>query len=312
MNKNICFSVLLFLVCILSISAISAAENTAHGEVINEDNNKINTLETNIPNDNILKSKANFEINLEENNDDNIDKSGNDETTTDNDDELSFTDLNMVINGNANSTIYLYNDYKYDEYKDSNFQDGIYISRDLTIYGNGVTIDGNHMAKIFNLIDSKLNVNFYNIKFINGYTSTGKGGAIIGGNAYNCNFINNYANYGGGAIYAGNAYDCIFVQNKADYDGGAINYGNAYNCTFIENEAKKNGGAIYGGNVNGCIFINNTAEKGGAMRDSEATSCIFIQNIAETYGGSIYFGNATNCIFQNNNAKKKWWGIKSR
>ena len=176
---------LLFLVCILSISAISAADNTTNKDVIGDDNNKENNLEINIPDDNVSTSKENCVLKLEQNNNDKLKDSG----------ELNFNDLNRIINGNSNSTIYLSNNYKYDEDSDTDFVNGIIIDRDLTIYGNGMTLNGDKKARIFNVIDSNLNVNFYNIHFKNGHSSN-NGGAIRGGTAYNCNFNDNYASNG--------------------------------------------------------------------------------------------------------------------
>ena len=305
-NKKIYFLVLLILVCILSISAISATENTTNKEIINT-NNKETNLQTNIQYDEVLTNKENFEIKLEEkNNNDNQDKSRTDETTTDNEDPLTFTDLNRTINSNTNSTIYLYNNYKFNKASDSKLENGIDIDRNLTIYGNGITINGNKMARIFNVIDSKLNVNFYNINFING-NSSDEGGAIVGGNAYNCTFTENKAKHFGGAMRGGNAYNCTFTKNSA-YDGGAMYDGNVYNCTFIENSAEEDGGAMSYGNATNCTFISNTAYFGGAIRSVEATFCIFSDNNAE-YGGAITKSNAYNCIFNENKANKSGGAI---
>ena len=234
-NKKIYLLALLLLVCILSISTISATENTTNKEICNT-NNKENNLETNNHYDDVSNSNNN-DVELKEKkdtyNNDKQDKSGTDETTTtENEDPLSFTDLNITINGNSNSTIYLSNNYTYNDDSDSGFTAGILINRDLTIYGNGVTIDGNKMARIFNVTDSKLNVNFYNINFINGQAVNG--GAIYSinntYNVYNCTFTGNSGSEGG-AIYKGNAYNCTFKGNTASR-GGAMCDGKAFLCRF--------------------------------------------------------------------------------
>ena len=234
-NKKIYLLALLLLVCILSISTISATENTTNKEICNT-NNKENNLETNNHYDDVSNSNNN-DVELKEKkdtyNNDKQDKSGTDETTTtENEDPLSFTDLNITINGNSNSTIYLSNNYTYNDDSDSGFTAGILINRDLTIYGNGVTIDGNKMARIFNVTDSKLNVNFYNINFINGQAVNG--GAIYSinntYNVYNCTFTGNSGSEGG-AIYKGNAYNCTFKGNTASR-GGAMCNGKAFLCRF--------------------------------------------------------------------------------
>ena len=303
-NKKIYLLALLLLVCILSISTISATENTTNKEICNT-NNKENNLETNNHYDDVSNSNNN-DVELKEKkdtyNNDKQDKSGTDETTTtENEDPLSFTDLNITINGNSNSTIYLSNNYTYNDDSDSGFTAGILINRDLTIYGNGVTIDGNKMARIFNVTDSKLNVNFYNINFINGQAVNGgaiysinntynvynctftgnsgsEGGAIYKGNAYNCTFTENTVTFAGGAMAGGNAYNCIFISNTVTdggYGGGAIYESNAYNCTFTGNAVDNAGGAIYKGNAYNCTFKGNTASRGGAMCDGKAFLCRF-------------------------------------
>ena len=87
-------------------------------------------------------------------------KSETNKSTINNEDPLTFTKLNETINDNSNSTIYLSNNYKYNNNSDSNFQEGILINRNLTIKGNGVTLDGNMMARIFKVSNLNLNVNF--------------------------------------------------------------------------------------------------------------------------------------------------------
>ena len=299
-NKKIYLSVLLFLVCILSISSISATESTINEEVTCTYTDQENNLETDIRYEDVLTSNKNDELNLEENN--NQGKFETDKTTIVNTDTLTFTDLNRTINDNTNSTIYLSNNYIYNNDTDSNFKNGIAISRNLIVYGNGVTLDGNNMARIFNVDNLDLNVKFYNIVFINGLSDFG--GAICNGNAYNCTFTNNTGynggvNTSGGGIYNGNAYNCTFIHNNAGYYGGAICNGNAYNCTFTNDNTAQLGGAIYNGTAYNCIFLNNSAYIGGAISEGNAYNCTFTGQLA-SHGGVICNGNAYNCTFTNN------------
>ena len=299
-NKKIYLSVLLFLVCILSISSISATESTINEEVTCTYTDQENNLETDICYEDVLTSNKNDELNLEENN--NQGKFETDKTTIVNTDTLTFTDLNRTINDNTNSTIYLSNNYIYNNDTDSNFKNGIAISRNLIVYGNGVTLDGNNMARIFNVDNLDLNVKFYNIVFINGLSDFG--GAICNGNAYNCTFTNNTGynggvNTSGGGIYNGNAYNCTFIHNNARYYGGAICNGNAYNCTFTNDNTAQLGGAIYNGTAYNCIFLNNSAYEGGAISEGNAYNCTFTEQLAK-HGGAICNGNAYNCTFTNN------------
>ena len=133
-NKKIYLSVLLVIVCILSISAISATENTANKEVTNTDNKGYSLETTTNQYNDVSNSNDNVELKKEENvNDNRQGKSGTDKTTAENDDPLSFRDLNTTINGNTNSTIYLSHNYKYNSATDSGFTSGSLYSRNLTI-----------------------------------------------------------------------------------------------------------------------------------------------------------------------------------
>ncbi|WP_461463200.1 hypothetical protein, partial [Methanobrevibacter sp.] len=270
LNKKIyiCIFCLFF---ILSIQTISATDNTTNNELSNTYNIQKNNLETNVQYDDVSTENKDTKLSLDEQ-----DKSTTDKTR--NEDPLTFADLNDTINGNSNSTINLSNNYKYNGDSDSALIEGISISRNLTIYGNGVTIDGNGVARIFNVNDSNLTVNFYNIKFINTYAEFG--GALVGGDSYNCIFTNNKANYAGGAIYLGKAFDCTFIGNSA-FTGGAMYQGLAVNSTFINNTADEFAGAIFEGIAINCTFTDNNALAGQAMCDGTAILCRFYNNTYE-------------------------------
>ena len=265
----------------------------------------------------------------------------------------TFTDLNNTLNANEDKEIYLYSNYSYDV-DESDFSDGIVINRSVTINGNGYTIDGNDAARIFNVTDENSIVVFKNIIFVNGY-SAGMGGAIYGNTVdntvvINCTFIGNSAE-NGGAIAGATVKDCIFTENTATDYGGAIYYGVVENsifngntadmggaifytevvkssfndnyasgdggaiygafvceeCNFTYNSALFNGGAIYGADdVVNSIFIENSADCGGALDTGNAFNCTFIGNSATDCGGAMYSDEnhaAINCIFEDNFAK---------
>ena len=246
-------------------------------------------------------------------------------------DAKSFTELKNLIDGEE-TEIYLNDDYAYDLTVDPDFKEGIDISRPLTIYGNGHTLDGLSIIRIFNVKNT--NVRFVNVTFINGKTSA-NGGAIVGScSAINCTFINNYADANGGAtcnvkVYGcqfidnfgknggavrGEAENCIFINNKA-YSGGAI-YGDATNCVFISNSATLSGGALYNGYALNCSFTNNHAQfTGGAMHGNFGTclalNCNFTNNSAGENGGAISNGNANFCIFEQNHANRNGGAISN-
>ena len=192
---------------------------------------------------------------------------------------MSFRDLNDTINGgNRGDRINLTENYRYDSTKDADFNRGILIDRSVTIYGNGITIDGAKTVKIFDVIRG--NVVFCGVTFINGNSTTG-GGAIFGNSICNVTVIN-----------------CTFANNWADLHGGAIAYVRAINCTFTSNSAGVDGGAMVDGSAINCTFTNNYAGRsGGAMQDSSAVNCTFSSNYAKVCGGAMSEGNAINCIF---------------
>ena len=219
-------------------------------------------------------------------------------------DGSTFFDLNRTINNDTDAVISLDGDYKFNSTVDSAFVNGIVIDRNVTIEGNGHTIDGNNSARIFYANE---NATFKNINFINGY-SREKGGAIYGGTANYCNFTENFA-ANGGAIFNGTANNCIFTGNTIILDGydgsagGAMLYGTADYCIFTGNYATF-GGAIFGGSANYCNFTGNTARVGGAIYGGTANYCNFTGNIAYSLGGAMYYGTAYNCSFTGNTASE--------
>ena len=176
----------------------------------------------------------------------------------------TFTELNKKINSNNDSEIYLDSNYTFRRGTDGKYMCGIPINRDVTIYGNGYTLDGNNAARIFRVTNST--VTFKNIIFANGKAMEYEyydyddgyyyGGAIDGNcTAVNCTFVNNHATYGGALAY-GSAVNCIFNSNSArgyDSRGGAMYRGSAVNCTFVNNSAAS-GRSISGVSAVNCTF----------------------------------------------------------
>lgn len=213
----------------------------------------------------------------------------------------SITDLNSLINDNQNQTIVISDDYEYLD-SDFAFNKGIEISRDLTIIGNGNTIDGKGKMRLFQ-ITNNAKVTFINLKFINGYYDVYDGGAIYGAcSVINSTFINNKG-YDGGALYEGSAINCSFINNVASRYGGAMYRGTATNCNFTNNAAEGEhfGGATYETDAVNSIFTKNSAYVGGAMDKGTATNCTFKDNKA-TFGGATDDVEAVNCTFINNQA----------
>ena len=263
---------------------------------------------------------------------------------TDNDEILSkddgtFTALqNKINNAASGSTITLENDYAYDNGFDI---EGIYISKSLTINGNGHTLDGNHASRIFSVAK---NVVFRDIIFINGNAEYGGaiyspnfsillenctfedntadcGGAIyinnVGNTVVNCRFSGNSVTHKGGAIHVNDKGECTiencsFFVNSADYWGGAVYGGSAVNCSFEFNHARYGGGAVCWVSVVNCSFKYNSAdESGGAMENGDAVNCSFVDNHAGTNGGAMYYGDAVNCVFLGNSANNNGGAMRS-
>ena len=218
--------------------------------------------------------------------------------------EGTFTELHELIRGK--SVINLDKDYKYDPdvdkkyawngYEDyMSYSDGVPIvnvmaglnhATQITINGNGHTIDGNNLARIFNITFlSNTKITFNDINFVNGCM---KGGS---------------PEVDGGAIYFGSDHitatfnNCLFENNSAVNTNMGDPIGNISKGEI----GTAWGGAIYvsgeGGyytqptslTVNNCVFRGNKANYGGAIASTDKTSL-----------GRI---NIYNTLFENNSAE---------
>ena len=192
-NTKYVYMLLIFMLCMITISAVSAAEDSAKDISSINENQELILEETQVENH---LNNANEELILEKTpNEENLgaENDNNPLTATG-----TFKSLNSLINNNDDLEINLTRDYNYSDEDD--FPNGITINRTVTINRNGYTIDANGKARIFHVTNST--VVFKNITFANGkpyYTENG--GAILGAStAINCTFYNNKA-YDGGAMY---------------------------------------------------------------------------------------------------------------
>ena len=218
--------------------------------------------------------------------------------------------VNMTKEG---STLHLNSDY----FGGKNSK--ITVNKNLTIDGQGHTIDCKKADKCFAFYSKKGNIILKNLNIKNGHNNDlKKGGAIyIGGSAsytlINCNLTDNWAEDYGGAIYNDVnkkliIKNCFFRNNNvSDDQGGAIySKGKLYaeRSDFTYNNAKVDGGAIFCKNnveVIGCFFKYNKAKGakvsqcyGGAIRSKENVSIensSFDYNYAADYGGAVYAKN---------------------
>lgn len=271
----------IFLVSLLAISAVSANDLNTTDEIVSDSNNLI------VSDD---RSVASIE-------------SANDDVLTSN--AKTFSDLNQTINGNDNSDVYLNGDYAFNIGSngvrlEDDFRDGIFIDRDVTIHGNGFTIDGMGVSRIFKVTGG--DVVLRNIVFVNG-NSTSRGGAINGDcSVVNCTFINNKAESGGAISSWGTVEDSTFVNNYARNYGGAIDGGDVVNCIFTGNSAGLYGGASSSAYVVNCRFIDNHAQEGGGAYCGCAEDCYFANNSADYGGATSWSESHWNCYFVNNSA----------
>ncbi|MBO5840031.1 MAG: hypothetical protein J6Q86_01215 [Methanobrevibacter sp.] len=225
-------------------------------------------------------------------------------------DDGTFSSLQKKINDAEEGTVItLDKDYTYDE---GFSKRGIRINKNLTINGNGHTLDGLSQSRIFlvryGLIDNN-HVVLNNIKFTNGNTDL-YGGAIFNyGNltVNNCVFTNNYAKYCGGAINSVghlNLKNSNFTKNTAGGDGGAV-------LTFSIDKAVEFFKKIYvdrtpEGEME--FVFNATLTIDLSYGTNYVSNCIFTNNIAKGRGGGAIYGfthlNINSCTFKSNQANE--------
>jgi len=226
----------------------------------------------------------------------------------------SFEELSNLINNTPEGGILiLTKDY---EFLNETNSKGIKITKTITIDGNGHTINGNKISRIFNITAD--NVYIKNINFINGnawarYFSMNVGGGAIywigaNGKVENCNFTNNscygleedpFENEEEYVDENGTIIHIIHIRPmgaKTD-EGGAIVWkgvnGTVSKCQFTYNALgyPNHGGAICWRGNNGLIidsvFLNNSAWCGSAIAWVGDNGTILSSLIAS---GSIFDG----------------------
>lgn len=289
--KNKLKILLVFLILILSIGMVSAAESVSTDADVNNGNEYLANHVTDVD---ITGESANVG---------------------------TFTDLNDEISNAKDGVVTLTKDYKYDSSKDGSFRMGIQTD-DVIINGNNHTIDGSNLARIFTQYSGS--VTLKDIKFINGFVANkNNGGAYLlnTGNltVINCQFENNYAGRHGGAIgvasnYNNNPitiYNSSFVNNSAQFNGGALyasklEVENSYfelnriltrsSTDFTLIEQKGLGGAICAvdSKIKNSLFKSNRVLNSGYYQIEEGGGAIT----------SLKVITVDNCEFFNNTALK--------
>ena len=277
----------LFLLCILMLGAVSAASDT--GDIVEIDESGEQIIQADADLDAVANEESD-DIALSE--DLETDPISNDDGNIvgEASDAKNYSEFCAFISGK--DEVILDSDYTFsdgDAYYYGNYlKYGIPIEKNITIDGNGHTINGNGIAKIFNIYGD-LDVTLKNLNLINGFNtnSYSYGGAIdamsINLTIINCNFTNNVVaqpNYYsfGGAIYARdatvNVINSTFSNCYSNSEGGAIYIDYKCNVTIIGSTFKDNnassGGAIYIRsnsilNIADSEFYYNTANNGAAI-----------------------------------------------
>ncbi len=258
--------------------------------------------------DNVISSPSNSEdIDSSISNNQNIESEIDSEI--DDTDDGKFSTLQEKINQlKDNETLYLNNDYL-----DNDLENGITISKNIIIEGNGYKIDAASKSRIFNIINAT-SIKLNNIVFMNGY-SKDNGGAIyfdkLSNSTFtNLSFINNHADNHGGAIYVDseasiNQFLNITLKNNTALRGAGIYiaeevFNNTFDFYASQNSIQNFSGAV--------IFV-------GSDFKNNIFNGTYIDNHADDHcAGVLYIkGNITNNIFdgyyENNTAHAQTGGV---
>ena len=223
-------------------------------------------------------------------------------------DDGKFSTLQDKIDGLGDGeTLHLSNDYSND-----GLTEGIIISKNIRIEGNGYKLDALNKSRIFTITDSKT-VALNNIVFMNGFSGD-NGGAIYfdslsNSNFTNLTFINNHAENHGGAIYIEG--DCSFnnftnvnLKNNTALRGGGIYFAasvmnNTLDFVASQNHVENFSGAVFF--VDGNALYNIIK---GEYKDNHADHCAGVLYI---HGDAI--GNLLEGDFENNTGLSETGGV---
>ena len=227
----------------------------------------------------------------------------------------TFTALkNKIANAQSGSTVYLENNYSCEDSWTQ--KDGIFISKSITIDGQGFTIDAKHKTRIFNV--TAPNVIIKNIRFINAQAEMRSGAVEIyadGCTVSGCSFINCAAvpeSSGvitgaiGGAIgwcfgKDGDLHDCVFINNTAGMGSAVIwyfsDYGTIHDCIFIDNAASEPFSSVGFDHPSVvCNWYGNTAENYKSSPADNTDKWLFLN--ATVNPNSIIITETADVIFK--------------
>ncbi|MBQ2653753.1 MAG: hypothetical protein IJF83_09355 [Methanobrevibacter sp.] len=202
----------------------------------------------------------------------------------------NFTELQNIINAaKTGDTITLERDYTYNG--DFNSPRGIiFIANNLTIDGNGHTLNGLSKSRILFILPGLAanKITLKNITFKNGYTDS-YGGSILNMadlTITNCVFEKSYANIAGGAICSIGSLNCKnsnFNKNSANGSAGAI-----FSLNF-EGSLQYFNINLNVSNINEIKIIKNILDNYEIKPMTDyITKCKFTNNFATAHGGAVY------------------------
>ena len=214
----------------------------------------------------------------------------------------------------ASNEINLTHDYKF--YSSLDDRNAIIVDKDLTINGNGYTIDGcNGVNGIFNFAGGR-NITVKNLNIVN-VKETAISGMSSGNDQItfiNCTFENTGEAINSNKITFISGCEFENIKSTAVKLYSTQSTANIIvNSTFENCKSKNDGGAGYINSktvIRNSKFINNYASNGGGLYiDAEncaVDNCEFIGNEADYVAGGAYFSSAncnlTNSAFINNSA----------
>ena len=297
----------LFTLLVISVGAVSAADNNTNLNNVSDSQYATSTVSNN----------TNLNLEDPQGNQSNVYYVGGN-TTTDGDGSVDnpYNNLNLALNSSKSGDTIIINDGIFSGENNTN----LVISKSLTLKAaEGATPIFNGQSKNRIFVIKSPNVTLDGLTFINGNVPNYGGALLIQNsntNIRNCTFRNCYANAGGAVFIYPSVSNTVFKDTsiercQATYGGGAYLYASSVNNTVFDNTTFRNcyaglAAAIYNKGSNTKI-INSTFNKsratdGGSIFNDKKSSNLLINgssfnnNVADDQGGAIYAGGSTNPI----------------
>ena len=210
--------------------------------------------------------------------------------------DSALSGLQSLINENTNGTIDLTYGFGYLESYDSALKDtGIIVDKTIILNGNGVTIDGADISRLFKVTNGGF-LTLNNITIANGAAEKGAGVYVENGGkltAKYATFTENVAVKRGGAIYSEgtvNVEDSKIYKNNVTYrtenddNGGGAIYNLGGNLTVTDTNITDNQNDVVPRDGNDGDLINAAIVTTG---DATFTGCNISKN-SGSWGGGIY------------------------